>query len=228
MGSDEEEDLVEDEALDETANSEVAEPEGEDSNYESEADEEEDLAEKEEEDGDDGENREESAAEEGEEEEEEEEDNDDEAGGEEAVAGTGKGEEGGGESEEAPKKEVEEEKTEEANVDQEEAPESPIHERAKTLQKEVQYAAEEPRKPGEAVDVGAIEVTVTFDLGDARIPLRDLEGFKEGYTFTLDRPNDEFVNIRANGTTIGRGRIVDVDGRIGVQIESLKGSGQQS
>jgi type III secretion protein Q len=88
--------------------------------------------------------------------------------------------------------------------------------------KDVAYAASTPR-PRDGFDVGSIEVSLTFDLGTVRLSLRDLEAMKEGYTFTLERPNDEFVTIRANGHPIGRGRLVNVDGRVGVQIEELNG-----
>ncbi|MDR2664453.1 MAG: FliM/FliN family flagellar motor switch protein [Puniceicoccales bacterium] len=98
----------------------------------------------------------------------------------------------------------------------------PVHEKALATAKEVAFAASAPR-PREGFDVGAIEVTLSFDLGTLRLSLRDLESMREGYVFQLDRPNDEFVTIRANGQPIGRGRIVSVDGRVGVQIEELNG-----
>ncbi|MDR1436405.1 MAG: FliM/FliN family flagellar motor switch protein [Puniceicoccales bacterium] len=98
----------------------------------------------------------------------------------------------------------------------------PIHERAEAMLKDVAYAALAPR-PREGFDVGAIEVSLTFDLGTLRISLRDLESIKEGYSFTLERPNDEHVAIRANGQPIGRGRLVNIDGRVGVQIVELNG-----
>ncbi|MDR0340390.1 MAG: FliM/FliN family flagellar motor switch protein [Puniceicoccales bacterium] len=96
----------------------------------------------------------------------------------------------------------------------------PVHERALATAKEVAYAASTPR-PRDGFDVGAIEMTLSFDLGTLRLSLRDLESIKEGYSFLLDRPNDEFVTIRANGQPIGRGRIVNIDGRVGVQVEEL-------
>ncbi|MDR0679311.1 MAG: FliM/FliN family flagellar motor switch protein [Puniceicoccales bacterium] len=119
----------------------------------------------------------------------------------------------------------EEEPQQKEPVKEEEKEESevwPVHEKALATAKEVAYAASVPR-PRDGFDVGAIEVTLSFDLGTLRLSLRDLESMKEGYSFLLDRPNDEFVTIRANGQPVGRGRIVSIDGRIGVQVEELNG-----
>jgi flagellar motor switch/type III secretory pathway protein FliN len=96
----------------------------------------------------------------------------------------------------------------------------PIHEKAAAMVKEVKFAASAGRKAS-GIDLRTVEVLVTFDLGCVHIGLSDLEALREGYTFTVDRPNEEFVTIRANGQPIGNGRIVSIDGRIGVQIEEL-------
>jgi type III secretion system YscQ/HrcQ family protein len=131
-------------------------------------------------------------------------------------------------SEDAAEEAVEaEEPAEEVALGEEEAavteedPLSPIHEKALEMLKEVKFAASAARKI-EGIDVGAVEIELTFDLGTTRLTLKDLEALREGYAFTLDRPNDEFVNIRANGQLLGRGRIVDIDGRVGVQIEEFQ------
>ncbi|MDR2677262.1 MAG: FliM/FliN family flagellar motor switch protein [Puniceicoccales bacterium] len=99
----------------------------------------------------------------------------------------------------------------------------PIIEKAGQLRKEAQFVASQ-RMATEKINVGEIEVQLTFDVGDVILTLKELEGMKEGYTLTTDRPVDEVVNIRANGHLIGRGRLVKVEGRLGVQIEELRGS----
>jgi type III secretion system YscQ/HrcQ family protein len=99
----------------------------------------------------------------------------------------------------------------------------PIVEKAGQLRKEAQFVASQ-RMATEKINVGEIEVQLTFDVGDVTLTLKELEGMKEGYTLTTDRPVDEVVNIRANGHLIGRGRLVKVENRLGVQIEELRGS----
>jgi type III secretion system YscQ/HrcQ family protein len=99
----------------------------------------------------------------------------------------------------------------------------PIVEKAGQLRKEAQFVASQRMATG-SINVGEIEVQLTFDVGDVTLTLKELEGMKEGYTLTTDRPVDEVVNIRANGHLIGRGRMVKVEGRLGVQIEELRGS----
>jgi type III secretion system YscQ/HrcQ family protein len=99
----------------------------------------------------------------------------------------------------------------------------PLVEKAGQLRKEAQFVASQ-RMATEKINVGEIEVQLTFDVGDVTLTLKELEGMREGYTLTTDRPVDEVVNIRANGHLIGRGRLVKVEGRLGVQIEELRGS----
>ncbi|MDR1457182.1 MAG: FliM/FliN family flagellar motor switch protein [Puniceicoccales bacterium] len=99
----------------------------------------------------------------------------------------------------------------------------PLVEKAGQLRKEAQFVASQRMATGN-INVGEIEVQLTFDVGDVTLTLKELEGMKEGYTLTTNRPVDEVVNIRANGHLIGRGRLVKVEGRLGVQIEELRGS----
>ncbi|MDR2340988.1 MAG: FliM/FliN family flagellar motor switch protein [Puniceicoccales bacterium] len=99
----------------------------------------------------------------------------------------------------------------------------PIVEKAGQLRREAQFVASQRMVAGN-INVGEIEVQLTFDVGDVTLTLKELEGMREGYTLTIDRPVDEAVNIRANGHVIGRGRLVKVEGRLGVQIEELRGS----
>jgi type III secretion system YscQ/HrcQ family protein len=97
----------------------------------------------------------------------------------------------------------------------------PLVEKAGQLRKESQFVVSQRMASGN-LNVGDIEVQLTFDVGDVTLTLRELEGMKEGYTLTTDRPVDEVVSIRANGQLIGRGRLVKVEGRLGVQIEELR------
>lgn len=75
-------------------------------------------------------------------------------------------------------------------------------------------------------DLGDVNIRLSFDLGHRQLPLTELQTLQPGAIFDLARPlSDGPVHIRANGTLIGYGELVDIDGRIGVQINRL-GSGQ--
>lgn len=74
----------------------------------------------------------------------------------------------------------------------------------------------------EGVALDDIPVRLTFDLGERAVALAELRTIAPGYTFDLGRDLRRAVTIRANGLAIGEGELVDIDGRIGVSILSLK------
>ncbi|MDR2720939.1 MAG: FliM/FliN family flagellar motor switch protein [Puniceicoccales bacterium] len=63
-----------------------------------------------------------------------------------------------------------------------------------------------------------LSVTLTFETSRQKITLGELETIKSGYTFVCTNPTQTPVEIRANGTLIGYGRLVDVEGKFGVQV----------
>lgn len=74
----------------------------------------------------------------------------------------------------------------------------------------------------EPLDVDAIPVRLTFDLGERSMTLGELRRLQPGEIFTLDRPLDAgAVIVRANGAPVGSGELVEVDGRIAVTIRTL-------
>ena len=74
----------------------------------------------------------------------------------------------------------------------------------------------------EPLDLDAIPVRLTFDLGDRALPLAELRQLQPGAVFDLQRPlADGPVMIRANGALVGTGELVDIDGRIGVRVGVL-------
>ncbi|MDR2735667.1 MAG: FliM/FliN family flagellar motor switch protein [Puniceicoccales bacterium] len=62
------------------------------------------------------------------------------------------------------------------------------------------------------------QVTLTFEIFDQKIPLSELETIDKGYVFSCDNPIESPVTICANGTPIGSGELVNVDGKTGVRI----------
>jgi len=76
--------------------------------------------------------------------------------------------------------------------------------------------------PDAPVGLDDINIQLSFDLGHRRLPLAELQALQPGAVFDLARPlNDGPVHIRANGTLIGYGELVDIDGRVGVQISRM-------
>lgn len=64
-------------------------------------------------------------------------------------------------------------------------------------------------------------VELTVGVGTARLSLRQILGLAIGETIPLGRPLAGPFEIRADGTLIGQGELVDVDGELGVRIVSL-------
>ena len=64
-------------------------------------------------------------------------------------------------------------------------------------------------------------VELTVGLGTARMSLRNVTGLAIGEVVPLGRPLAGPFEIRVEGTLIGQGELVDVDGELGVRIVSL-------
>jgi flagellar motor switch/type III secretory pathway protein FliN len=70
--------------------------------------------------------------------------------------------------------------------------------------------------PGNPVD--DVEVPIQFGLGHLSLPLREFKTIQPGFVFQLDGDAGNPVLIEVNGTLIGRGELVLVDGRPGVRF----------
>ena len=92
---------------------------------------------------------------------------------------------------------------------------------------------ETPQLPADAapdaqtpLDLDAIPVRLTFELGERQITLGELKQLQPGETFDLQRPlADGPVLVRANGALVGSGELVEIDGRIGVTLHRLGKAG---
>ncbi|MFY3197166.1 type III secretion system cytoplasmic ring protein SctQ [Achromobacter xylosoxidans] len=92
---------------------------------------------------------------------------------------------------------------------------------------------ETPQSPQDAdagaqtpLDIDAIPVRLTFELGERLITLGELRQLQPGETFDLARPLAEGpVLVRANGALVGSGELVEIDGRIGVTLHRLGKAG---
>ncbi len=80
--------------------------------------------------------------------------------------------------------------------------------------------------PSERADTGELEVTLTFELERRLMTVRDVETLAPGYTFAFGGDALAPVTLRANGKAIGTGRLVDLDGTLGVQVVTLGKGGE--
>ncbi len=64
----------------------------------------------------------------------------------------------------------------------------------------------------------ATDIILSFDLEKRTIPVKDLESLTPGYTFALSSETRSPVTIRANGKPIALGRLVDINGKLGVEL----------
>jgi hypothetical protein len=78
-----------------------------------------------------------------------------------------------------------------------------------------EYVAREMALPDEA------RVELTVGLGAAKMSLRQVMGLAVGEVVPLGRPMGGPFEVRAAGTLIGQGELVDVDGELGVRIVSF-------
>lgn len=72
--------------------------------------------------------------------------------------------------------------------------------------------------PDAGIDVHGLPVRLVFVAGETEVAVRDLQRLAPGYVFDLRQPVDRHVEVRANGRTVARGELVEVDGRVGVRV----------
>lgn len=82
--------------------------------------------------------------------------------------------------------------------------------------------------PSERADTGELEVTLTFELERRLMTVRDMETLAPGYTFAFGGDALAPVTLCANGKAIGTGRLVDLNGTLGVQVVTLGKGGEQA
>ena len=66
-----------------------------------------------------------------------------------------------------------------------------------------------------------IDIRLSFELDRRSITVGELPQLAPGYVFKLNGDMQAPVTVRANGKTIAQGRIVDMDGTLGVQLTRM-------
>lgn len=83
------------------------------------------------------------------------------------------------------------------------------------------HAAEEEELGEGAATLDEVPLPLVVELGRLQLTLRDLAGLRRGQVLELGRGADEPVSLVLEGRPIGTGRLVNVEGEIGVQIIEL-------
>lgn len=66
-----------------------------------------------------------------------------------------------------------------------------------------------------------IPVTLSFQLGETDLSLSEVRSLQENSVIELHRPLRRYVSIRSNGLHLADGELVEIEGRLGVQIVAM-------
>lgn len=69
--------------------------------------------------------------------------------------------------------------------------------------------------------LGAVPVSVDVVLGGLRLPIEELATLSPGEVLALDRETGEAIDIHVSGRLMARGRLVLVDGQLGVTLTEI-------
>ncbi|MGD8833330.1 MAG: type III secretion system cytoplasmic ring protein SctQ [Desulfobacteraceae bacterium] len=72
-----------------------------------------------------------------------------------------------------------------------------------------------------AAVIDGLHIDLVFEVGRRKVTLQELRKIKPGYTFDLAAPLDRSISVVANGRTVGKGTLVQIDQRIGVRFVEI-------
>jgi type III secretion system YscQ/HrcQ family protein len=72
-----------------------------------------------------------------------------------------------------------------------------------------------------AAVIEGLHVDLVFEVGRRKITLQELKKIKPGYVFDLATPLEHSISVVANGRTVGKGTLVQIDQRIGVRLVEI-------
>lgn len=73
----------------------------------------------------------------------------------------------------------------------------------------------------EPLALNQLPIQVTFDLGEQTLTLGELRSLQVGQCLELGRALPSVVSLRVNGALIGTGELIEIDGRLGVTLNTL-------
>ncbi len=68
-----------------------------------------------------------------------------------------------------------------------------------------------------------VPVSLTIELGECQLPMKEVLQLNIGSVVQLDKPADAPVELNVNGKLIARGAVVVVEDRFGVKITEVIG-----
>lgn len=71
-------------------------------------------------------------------------------------------------------------------------------------------------------DTDSLEVKLTFELEERTVTLAEVKALEPGQVFTLTSDPQAQVTVVVNGRPVAQGRLVDVNGAVGVQLTKLR------
>ncbi|MEC7560867.1 MAG: flagellar motor switch protein FliN [Pseudomonadota bacterium] len=69
--------------------------------------------------------------------------------------------------------------------------------------------------------IRSIPVTLTVELGSAKLKLKDLLRLAQGSVLELDTAAGEMLDLKVNGTTIATGEVVTVGDQLGLTVVEI-------
>ncbi|MEM9668358.1 MAG: flagellar motor switch protein FliN [Pseudomonadota bacterium] len=78
-----------------------------------------------------------------------------------------------------------------------------------------------PQNPALAKTLMDVPVQVDIVLGEARIPIEDLQALDKGDVVALERQAKEPVDIYVSDRLMARGKLVIADGELGVTLTEI-------
>ncbi|MEL6257597.1 MAG: flagellar motor switch protein FliN [Pseudomonadota bacterium] len=78
-----------------------------------------------------------------------------------------------------------------------------------------------PANPALEKSLMDVPVNVEVVLGEARMPIEDLMALEAGDVVALDRRSDQQIEIYVSDRLMARGRLVVVNGELGVSLSEI-------
>lgn len=81
---------------------------------------------------------------------------------------------------------------------------------------------QEPQKQDNAGEaLGGIEVPVTVEFARMNFSLEEIASFKEGQIIEFEKGQPELVDLSVEGKIIANGKLVDIEGKLGIRITRI-------
>ena len=94
------------------------------------------------------------------------------------------------------------------------------------METELEQGVADAQSPRVAVDMGLgmimdIPITLTVEVGQARLSIGRLLALGQGAVVELDRVAGEPLDVLANGTLVARGEVVVVEDKFGIRLTEV-------